>query len=147
MDSSLVYLVQTDTSVGFSSSNDEKLSSIKQRPKSQKILQTISSFKILKQKARIPKKFRKNIRNAKKTTFIYPNNLSFRVIEKSSLYYDFIKKFECIYSTSANLSKEKYDSYFAHKNSDIIVKNSLSYNELSPSFIKRVYKTKIKKIR
>ena len=40
MDKDLVYLVQTDTTVGFSSLNDEKLSIIKQRPKSQKILQT-----------------------------------------------------------------------------------------------------------
>ena len=32
MDSNLIYLVQTDTTVGFSSSSDEKLSLIKQRP-------------------------------------------------------------------------------------------------------------------
>ena len=82
MDSSLVYLVQTDTTVGFSSSSDEKLSAIKQRPQSKKILHTIDSFKILQEYTRVPKKFRKRVRNSKKTTFIYPNGKSFRVIPK-----------------------------------------------------------------
>ena len=73
MDSSLVYLVQTDTTVGFSSSNDEKLSVVKQRPKSKKILHTVDSFKTLQEHTRVPKKYRKRVRNSKKTTFIYPN--------------------------------------------------------------------------
>ena len=48
MNPDLVYLVQTDTTVGFSSSNDEKLSNIKQRPSNQKILKTLDSFVTLK---------------------------------------------------------------------------------------------------
>ena len=65
MDSSLIYLVQTDTTVGFSSLNGEKLSFIKQRPTSKKILHTVDSFKTLNQNARVPKSFRKIIRNSK----------------------------------------------------------------------------------
>ena len=100
MDSSLVYLVQTDTTVGFSSSNDEKLSLIKQRPTNQKILQTVDSFKTLKQNTRVPKEFRKRVRNSKKTTFIYPNTHSFRVISKDDRFFRFIHKFKSLYSTS-----------------------------------------------
>ncbi len=44
MNLDLVYLVQTDTTVGFSSFDDEKLSNIKQRPSNQKILKTLDSF-------------------------------------------------------------------------------------------------------
>ncbi len=86
MDSSLVYLVQTDTTVGFSSSNDEKLSLIKQRPTSKKILHTVDSFKTLNQNTRIPKRFRRVIRNSKKTTYVYPNLKSFRKYSGSGFY-------------------------------------------------------------
>ena len=44
MDSELIYLVQTDTTVGFSSSSDEKLSLLKQIPRTKKILNTVDSF-------------------------------------------------------------------------------------------------------
>ena len=102
MDSSLVYLVQTDTTVGFSSLSDEKLSFIKQRPTSKKILHTVDSFKTLNENTRVPKNFRKKVRNSKRTTFIYPNTKSFRVVPKDSDFYDFIHKFNILYSTSAN---------------------------------------------
>jgi len=112
MDSSLVYLVQTDTTVGFSSLNDEKLSTIKQRPTSKKILHTVDSFKTLNEHTRVPKKFRKKVRNSKKTTFIYPNTKSFRVVDKNSDFYDFIHKFGILYSTSANKTGENFDKDF-----------------------------------
>ena len=84
-------MVQTDTTVGFTSSNDEKLSNIKQRPSNQKILKTLDSFVTLKEFARVPKKFRKIVRNSSKTTFIYPNLDSFRVVKSESIFFDFIK--------------------------------------------------------
>lgn len=108
MNPDLVYLVQTDTTVGFSSSNDEKLSNIKQRPSNQKILKTLDSFVTLKEFARVPKKFRKIVRNSSKTTFIYPNLNSFRVVKSESIFFDFIKKFRVLSSTSANKTKKKF---------------------------------------
>ena len=147
MDSSLVYLVQTDTSVGFSSSNDEKLSHIKQRAKSKRILQTLCSFALLNQKTRVPKKFRKRVRNSNKTTYIYPNKLSFRVIQKNSSYYDFIFKFGALYSTSANLSTKIYEKDFAFEKSDIVLINKSEYCSLSSSRIFKVSKNSLKRIR
>lgn len=147
MDSSLVYLVQTDTSVGFSSLNDEKLSFVKQRAKSKKILQTITSFKLLNEKTRVPKKFRKRVRNSKITTFIYPNNLSFRVIPSSNYYYSFLKKFDILYSTSANLSKKSYDKDFAFNKCDIAIISKEEYCSLISSFIYKLTKASLKKIR
>ncbi len=147
MNSSLVYLVQTDTTVGFSSSNDEKLSSIKQRIKSKKILQTLDSFLTLQNNIRVPKKFRKKVRNLKKTTCIYPSLQSFRVIDQESNYHIFIKKFNALYSTSANLSGNNFDFDFANSNSDIIVFSKDKFKETSSSSIYKINKKKIIKIR
>lgn len=147
MDKNKVYLVQTDTTVGFSSSSDEKLSLIKQRPLTQKILQTIDSFKTLKENTRVPKTFRKRVRNSKRTTFIYPNTESFRVISKDDKFYPFISKFEAQYSTSANLTGNKYDEFFAKEKSDIIVYTKDGFNETISSSIYKINKEKIEKIR
>ena len=86
MNENLVYLVQTDTTVGFCSANYKKLNSIKNRVENQKVLATIDSFKTLQKYTRVPKKYRKLVRNTKKTTFIYPNLNSFRVIDKNGFY-------------------------------------------------------------
>lgn len=84
MDSRLLYLVQTDTTVGFSSLDDERLNVIKNRDKNQKILKTLDSFERLKEFTRVPKNHRKMVRNSSKTTFIYPNLKSFRVVSCES---------------------------------------------------------------
>lgn len=141
MNSSLVYLVQTDTTVGFSSSNDEKLSLVKQRPASQKILQTVDSFRTLNQNTRIPKKYRRMVRKSNKTTFIYPNGLSFRVVPKESNFYDFIHKFNILYSTSANKTGQKFEKNFAFSNSDILVFAKNNFFETSASKIIKITKT------
>jgi len=147
MDSSLVYLVQTDTTVGFSSSNDEKLSAIKKRLKWKKILHTVDFFKTLKEHTRIPKKFRKKVRNSKKTTFIYPNEKSFRVIPKEDKFYSFISKFNTLYSTSANLTTKNFEMDFALKSCDIIVYTKEEFSEKISSSIYLLKKNKMNKIR
>ncbi|XPV69993.1 MAG: Sua5 YciO YrdC YwlC family protein [Halarcobacter sp.] len=147
MDSSLVYLVQTDTTVGFSSSDDEKLCLIKNRPTNQKTLQTVDSFKTLKLKTRVPKLHKKRVRNSKKTTFIYPNSQSFRVISRDDKYYSFISKFKVLYSSSANLTKKSFDFEFASKSSDVVVFTKEGFSEKTPSSIYKLYKNKLKRIR
>ena len=147
MDSSLVYLVQTDTTVGFSSLNDEKLSTIKQRPTSKKILHTVDSFKTLNEHTRVPTKFRKKVRNSKKTTFIYPNTKSFRVVDKDSVFYDFINKFGILYSTSANKTTESFDKNFAVNGADVIVENKKGFFETKASSIIKLSKASLKRLR
>ena len=142
-----VYLVQTDTTVGFSSSCDEKLSSIKQRPTTQKILQTVDSFKTLNGFTRVPKQHRKKVRHSKKTTFIYPNGNSYRVIFKDSNFHNFINKFKSLYSTSANLTGKNFDEIFAKEKSDVIVYEKEDFNETTASSIYKLSKKKKKKIR
>ena len=147
MDSSLIYLVQTDTTVGFSSSNDEKLSVIKQRSKSKKILNTVDSFFTLNKKIRVPKNFRKKVRNSKKVTFIYPNGISFRVVEKSSIFYNFIHKFGILYSTSANETTKKFEKNFAINSAEILVEDKRSFFETKSSDIVKLGKRTSCKLR
>ena len=147
MDSNLVYLIQTDTTVGFSSFNDEKLSSIKQRPSNQKNLKTLDSFSTLKEFTRVPKKFRKIVRASSKTTFIYPNLNSFRVVDKVSNFYDFIKKFKILSSTSANKTKKSFDYDFAFEKCDVEVVGNVGFFETTSSKIYKISKNRLKRIR
>lgn len=147
MDSSLVYLVQTDTTVGFSSSSDEKLSFVKQRPQTKKILNTVDSFETLSKNTRIPKNFRKKVRNSKKTTFIYPNGHSFRVVEKNSKFSDFICKFGILYSTSANKTGINFEKEFAFENAEVIVEDKRGFYETTASTIIKLSKKVFRKIR
>lgn len=147
MNSSLVYLVQTDTTVGFSSYDDEKLSTIKQRPSSKKILHTVDSFKTLNNNTRIPRNFRKKVRNSRKTTFIYPNGKSFRVVEKSSDFYNFIHKFGILYSTSANKTGEKFEREFAIAGADVLVEDKKSFYETKASTIIKLTNKSFKVLR
>lgn len=146
MDSSLVYLTQTDTTVGFLSFDDKKLSMIKQRDLNKKTLQVVDSFQTLQKNIRVPKNFRKIVRNSSKTTFIYPSKKAFRVVSQDLRHHSFLKKFHTLYSTSANLTQNSFDEDFAIKSADIIVFNE-EFKESTPSSIYVLSKSRKKKIR
>jgi tRNA A37 threonylcarbamoyladenosine synthetase subunit TsaC/SUA5/YrdC len=147
MDTNKIYLVQTDTTVGFLSNDDTKLSLIKKRPQNQKILQTLDSFSTLKRKTRVPNLHKKLVRKAKRTTFIYPNGDSFRVVNKASHHHHFIEKFQSIYSTSANETTKKFDFDFAFEKADIVVFSKDDFYEQSGSSIVKLTNHKKKKNR
>jgi len=147
LNSSLVYLTQTDTTVGFLSQNDKKLSSAKQRDSKQKTLQVVNSYGTLNKFVRVPKKYKKLVRRAKTTTIIYPNKLAFRVVNKDSSHQNFLQKFQLMYSTSANKTKNDFDEKYAEKNSDIIVYTKNDFLEATASSIYKMNKTKLKRIR
>ena len=142
-----VYLVQTDTTVGFLSIDDKKLNSIKKRPQNQKILQVVKNLKYLKESTRIPNKYKNKVRRSKKTTFIYPNKKSFRVIDRFDNHYDFINKFGILYSTSANKTGEVFDEKYAICHSDIIVWTKNSFYQSDSSKIYKISHNKIIKLR
>jgi tRNA A37 threonylcarbamoyladenosine synthetase subunit TsaC/SUA5/YrdC len=147
LDSRLIYLTQGDTTVGVVSSNYQKLNQLKKRPTNQKILQVIDSFATLKSKTRIPSKYKNLIRRSTKTTFIYPNGDSYRVVPKSSKHHKLVKKFGSFYSTSANESGKKFDREFAITISDVIVEDRDGLYESEASAIYRVSNSKVNKIR
>ena len=147
MNSSLIYLTQTDTTVGFLSSNDKKLSEVKKRDPKQKILQVVSNYTSLNKLVRVPNKHKKFIRRAKRTTIIYPNKLAFRVVSNSSSHQNFLQKFNVMYSTSANKTKNIFNEQYAINNSEIVVYSKEKFEEKQASSIYKINKQKIKKIR
>jgi tRNA A37 threonylcarbamoyladenosine synthetase subunit TsaC/SUA5/YrdC len=141
-----VYLAQTDTTVGFLSSSKTKLNRVKNRPENKQFLITTTTFKTLKSLARVPKRHKKMVRRAKKTTFIYQNEKAVRVIKESS-HDKFLKKFNYLYSTSANESGKSFDKDFAFSKADIIVEDRRGFSEENPSKLIKLSKKLKKKLR
>ncbi len=138
-----LWLVQTDTTVGFLSQDGAMLARIKERPPVKPFVQVTGSFKTLKTLARIPKNHAKQVRRAKKTTFVYPNNKAIRVV-KDEKHAKFIKPYKWFYSTSANEKSLSYEKEFAFATSDIIVEDNkgLFEGESSRIYLLGPYKTK-----
>jgi len=102
-----VILTQTDTTVGFLSTNPLKLAKAKKRDVNQPFLLCVDTFKKQKKLARTPKKFRALVRRSKKTTFLYPNKKAIRVVN-DNLHNQLLKKFDFLYSTSANENQKVF---------------------------------------
>jgi tRNA A37 threonylcarbamoyladenosine synthetase subunit TsaC/SUA5/YrdC len=141
-----IYLAQTDTTVGFLSRDRKKLNRIKNRPLNKPVLIEVDSLSTLKEFVRVPSKFKNRVRRSKKTTFIYPNKKSFRVV-KDKKHLEFLKKFRWMYSTSANLSGKNFDEDWAKRISDIIIENKKGLVEGEASKIFKMGKFKLKKVR
>lgn len=142
----LVYLVQTDTTVGFLSQNSQKLAGSKQRDVNQPFIKCVDSLKSLKNFTRVPAKFKNHVRRSKKTTYIYPNNQAIRVV-KDSQHLKFLKKIKWAYSSSANLTGKSFELTYAKQKADIIVEDERGFFEGMPSSMVKIGKNKIKKIR
>lgn len=170
-----VFLAQCDTTAGFLSANQARILEVKNSPKDKAILRESCDLAHIKALSRIPRILQKHIRFAKKTTFIFDNNLSFRVVGESSeilhlcgkwgkskklrelggkshksnpnLHHAFLKRFGTLFSSSANQKGKKFERNFALNRADIIVSDNRGFFEDSPSSIFRVKKSKIRKIR
>ncbi len=116
----LVFLTQTDTTIGFVSQNADRLSEIKQRPPHKHYIKAVNSLDTLKTFARVPQIHKNRVRRAKKTTFIMPNGNSYRVI-KDKHHILLLNRLKWVYTTSANLSGDAYDETFARKMADVII--------------------------
>jgi len=141
----MIYLAQTDTTVGFLSENKEELLKIKPRNKKPFLL-TTTTFKTLKKLARVPKIYKKMVRRAKKTTFIYPNKKAIRVI-KDSEHQKFLKEFDYLYSTSANKTSKDYEEEFAKRVADVIIEDYRGLSQKKASSLIKLSKDVKKKLR
>ena len=147
MDKNLVYLVQTDTTVGFVSADKKRLNIIKKRSLEKEILQVVKNFKVLQQHTRVPSRYKKFIRNLKNTTIIYPDGMAYRVVDKNSKHYEFIKKFDILYSTSANKTGKDFDMQYATSCADVVLYTQEGFRQLNASQIYKINNKKIKRIR
>ncbi|HHH37823.1 MAG TPA: Sua5 YciO YrdC YwlC family protein [Epsilonproteobacteria bacterium] len=142
----LVFLTPTDTTVGFVSQNAFKLTLIKQRPPSKHYIKAIPSLRTLTSFTRVPNRHKKRIRRAKRSTFIFPNGYSYRVI-KTHPHHSLIQKLSWAYTTSANPSGKDFDEKFATSVADVIVGYPLPEKQKTASSIYQINNTNIKRIR
>lgn len=140
----MIYLAQTDTTAGFLSKSQDEINLIKKRKLNQKCIMTSCYFASLKKITKIPDKFKNKIRRSKKTTFIYKNNISFRVI-KDTKHSEFLKSFDFLYSSSANLHNNDFSLEYAKGVANIIIDNDFS--QQASSKIYKINNVKLKKIR
>ncbi len=119
-DEESLYLTQTDTTIGFISKSHHRLTKVKQRLPNKHYIEALPSLESLKESTRVPQQHKNRIRRAKRATFIFPNNHSYRVI-KDTLHRGLLTKLKWAYTTSANLSGEEYDEEFARESADIVV--------------------------
>lgn len=130
------YLVQTDTTAGFTSQDLSSLNALKGRSKTQPCLKTVFTCKALSNIARVPKKHRRQVRHAKNHTFLYSNGEACRLV-KDVRHGKFLKEFEWMYSTSANATGKIFERDYATEKVDIIVEDKEGFHEAKAStFIK-----------
>jgi tRNA A37 threonylcarbamoyladenosine synthetase subunit TsaC/SUA5/YrdC len=140
----IVFLTQTDTTIGFVSQNSEKLTAIKQRPPHKHYIKAVNSLSTLQTFIRIPKQHKNRVRRSNKTTFIMPNTCSYRVIEDKH-HLLLLNRLQWAYTTSANLSNENYDEKFAREHADVAIEPLK--DAISASNIYKLGKYTMKKVR
>jgi len=146
MKANLIYLTQTDTTVGLVSQDSAKLAKAKQRNPKQPFLICVESFHKQKRLVRTPKKFKKEVRRAKKTTYLYPNKKALRVVCESEHKY-FLKSFDFLYSSSANETGKSFTPKYARSVADVIVEGKEGFHEGKASSIYKLGKRRKKRVR
>ena len=121
----LLYLTQTDTTIGFVSQDSSKIDKAKKRPPNKYYICVVNSLKTLQQFTRVPTKYKNRVRRSKRTTFIMPNGMSFRVIKESE-HNLLLDRLGWAFSSSANLSGAGYDEWYARDRAEVIVASPLS---------------------
>jgi tRNA A37 threonylcarbamoyladenosine synthetase subunit TsaC/SUA5/YrdC len=141
-----IILTQTDTTVGFSSQNEERLKEIKTRQSTKPFIKLYQNFQTLKKnKIRVPNTQKNRVRRSKKTTFIVKNS-SFRVAE-IQLHSSVLREQLWRYSTSANESGKNFERNFCEEKADIIVEDKNSLFEGKASTLYKINAKKIKRLR
>ena len=142
----LVFLTQTDTTIGFVSQSARRLTQTKQRPPHKHYIKALPSLRALKSFVRVPEAHKNRVRRAKRSTFVFPNGHSYRIVrEKQHL--SLIQKLGWAYTTSANLSGESFNESFASDAADVIVKYPTQPKQRSASRIFKLNNIRMKRIR
>ncbi len=138
----LVFLAQSDTTVGFGSQSRLRLDLIKSRSSGKHYITAITSLALA---PRVPQKYKNLVRRSKKITFVV-NGRSFRLthLTPTSAY---LRGFAWYYTTSANRSTESFDREFCFANADLIVEDSRGLKESRSSSIIKLGTRRLKKLR
>ena len=140
-----LYLTQTDTTIGFVCQDALKIDKAKKRKPNKHYIKVVNSLETLKTFTRVPNKHKNRVRRAKKTTFIMPNALSFRVV-KDTEHNLLLDRLAWVYSSSANLSGAEYDEAYAREHTEVLVSFPTS-QERKASQIYKLSQNNIRSIR
>ena len=116
----MLFLTQTDTTIGFVSQDASKIDNAKNRLPNKHYIRVVDSLETLKSFTRVPNRHKNRLRRSKKTTFILPNRLSFRVV-KDTEHNILLNRLHWVYSSSANLSGAVYDEVYAKDKAEVLV--------------------------
>lgn len=142
----MLYLVQTDTTVGFLAKDCTEIACKKGRSIHKPCVFTVASLSALREHVRVPHAFLNRVRRSTKTTFIIKNR-AIRVV-RNSIHKDFLARFGGLYSSSANKSGQEFCRHFAEKAADIIVfEKDNCFNECPASAIVKLNRCSFKRIR
>jgi tRNA A37 threonylcarbamoyladenosine synthetase subunit TsaC/SUA5/YrdC len=146
MQNDALYLIQTDTTVGFLSRKSAPLTTAKQRPMHKPFLKVYADFNTFKaNQHRVPNAFKARVRAAKTTTFIIKNQ-ALRIV-KERRHRDFLSRFGSMYSTSANQSGGNFNLSFATEQADVIVEDRHGFYQSTPSKIFKLGNQTLKRLR
>ncbi len=138
-----VILAQTDTTVGFLSQDDKKLSEIKERPSHKPFIQSFDSLETYaKMGGRVPNRHKNRLRRSRSTTYVV-NNKAVRIV-RDGLHHQLLSKYGWLYSTSANEKGKNFVRSFAQEQADLVVEDERGLFEGAAS---KIYKLNSKKIR
>jgi len=140
-----LFLTQTDTTIGFVSQNSSKIDIAKKRLADKYYIRVVNSLDTLKSFTRVPQKYKNLIRRSRKKTFIMPSGYSFRVV-KESRHNLLLDRLRWAYSSSANISGERYNGQYAEDATEVIISEPNSRNS-TPSTIYKLGINRIKQIR
>lgn len=142
----LVYLAQTDTTVGFLSQDVQKLSEIKERPSHKPFIQSFDSLKTYTEMGgRVPNRHKNRLRRSKSTTYVI-NNRAIRIVNGGQ-HHDLLAKYGWLYSTSANEKGKSFEMDFAEQQVDLTVEDDRGLFEGTASNIYKVNHKKIRRLR
>ncbi len=131
--------------MGFLSKSSKILNITKGRHIDKPLIQEVAELRDIS--SRIPKKFRKMVRNSQKITYMTPNNKSYRVATNDTIHKGFLENIGVVYSTSANKTDKNFDENWSKSKADIVVYEKQGFKELKSSSIIKLYKNNIKRIR
>jgi len=142
---SLLFLSDTDTTVGFLTQDATRLDTVKGRPPGKPYIHALDSLRTLKRLGRVPPAHRRRVRRQRRSTFILPNRHSFRLIRDPRHLLLLERLQGWAYTTSANPSSAPFDEDFARSAADVVIE-PLGAPQ-APSSIYRLGKAGIKRVR
>ena len=140
----LLFLSDTDTTVGFISQDARRIDRAKKRPAAKHYITALSSLKSLTIRTRIPRAHRRRLRRSRRESYILPSGRSYRII-RDARHLLLLKRLEWAYTSSANLSEAPYDEAYARRVADVVVEPLEPPR--TPSRIYRLGRQKMKRLR